>query len=177
MKSVFIGDVQSGAHDGAEVELKGWVKRTRGNNNLRFVVLRDSTGSIQCVVKRDTVGDEVFASLSEALIESSMILKGTVKVDERADGGHELAVLSGNVVGGVDPERPPRREQVADRGLPRPDATCQHDSRARRPRLVGMASHHESSLPRRSATAASVLAHPRAARLGSPPPRRYGGRL
>jgi len=106
MKSVFIGDVQSGAHDGAEVELKGWVKRTRGNNNLRFVVLRDSTGSIQCVVKRDTVGDEVFASLSEALIESSMILKGTVKVDERADGGHELAVLSGNVVGGVDPERP-----------------------------------------------------------------------
>ncbi len=106
MKSVFIGDVQSGAHDGAEVELKGWVKRTRGNNNLRFVVLRDSTGTIQCVVKRDTVGDEVFASLSEALIESSMILKGTVKVDERADGGHELAVLSGQVVGGVDPNCP-----------------------------------------------------------------------
>ena len=106
MKSVFIGDVQTGAHDGAEVVLKGWVKRTRGNNNLRFVVLRDSTGTIQCVIKRSEVGDDVFAALSEALIESSMELKGTVKVDERADGGHELSVIDGHVVGGVDPARP-----------------------------------------------------------------------
>ncbi len=106
MKSVFIGDVQTGAHDGAEVVLKGWVKRTRGNNNLRFVVLRDSTGTIQCVIKRSEVGDDAFAALSEALIESSMELKGTVKVDERADGGHELSVIDGHVVGGVDPARP-----------------------------------------------------------------------
>lgn len=106
MKSVFIGDVQTGAHDGAEVVLKGWVKRTRGNNNLRFVVLRDSTGTIQCVIKRSEVGDDAFAALSEALIESSMELKGTVKVDERADGGHELSVTDGHVVGGVDPARP-----------------------------------------------------------------------
>jgi asparaginyl-tRNA synthetase len=106
MKSVFIGDVQSGAHDGAEVELKGWVKRTRGNNNLRFIVLRDSTGTIQCVVKRDVVGDEAFAALSDALIEASLVLSGSVKVDERAEGGHELAVDSGHVVGAVDPDRP-----------------------------------------------------------------------
>ena len=53
-KEFWIGDVQEGAHDGAEVELKGWVKRTRGSNKIRFVVLRDSTGTIQCVAKRET---------------------------------------------------------------------------------------------------------------------------
>ena len=51
VKTTWIGDVQSGKHDNQDVELKGWVKRARGNNNIRFVVLRDSTGTIQCVVK------------------------------------------------------------------------------------------------------------------------------
>ena len=41
-KEFWIGDVQAGAHDGAEVELKGWIKRSRGSNKIRFVVLRDS---------------------------------------------------------------------------------------------------------------------------------------
>ena len=39
-KEFWIGDVQAGAHDGAEVELKGWIKRSRGSNKIRFVVLR-----------------------------------------------------------------------------------------------------------------------------------------
>ena len=63
-KEFWIGDVQEGAHDGAEVELKGWVKRTRGSNKIRFVVLRDSTGTIQCVAKRETLGDEAFEELN-----------------------------------------------------------------------------------------------------------------
>ena len=57
VKTIFIGDVQAGKYDGQEVELMGWVKRTRGSNKIRFIVLRDSTGVIQCVVKRDAVGD------------------------------------------------------------------------------------------------------------------------
>ena len=68
-KEFWIGDVQAGKHDGAEVELKGWIKRTRGSNKIRFVVLRDSTGTIQCVAKRDVLGDEAFESLKGALIE------------------------------------------------------------------------------------------------------------
>ena len=67
----------------------------QSNNNLRFIVLRDSTGTIQCVVKRDAVGDDAFTALSEALIESSLELVGEVKVDERAQGGHEIGVSSG----------------------------------------------------------------------------------
>ena len=85
-KDIWIGDVQNGDYDGQEVELKGWVKRTRGSNKIRFVVLRDSTGSIQCVAKRDTVGDDAFEAVASALIESSLIIKGTVNVDERSEG-------------------------------------------------------------------------------------------
>ena len=57
-KTVWIGDVQDGLHDGQTVELKGWIKRTRGSNKMRFVVLRDSTGDIQCVGKKDVIGEE-----------------------------------------------------------------------------------------------------------------------
>ena len=105
-KTTWIGDVQNGKHDGATVELKGWIKRTRGSNKIRFIVLRDSTGVIQCVGKRDALGDEAFEALKEALIESSIVLKGTVRVDERADGGHELDIEHLEIVGPVDPQRP-----------------------------------------------------------------------
>ncbi len=56
-KTTWIGDVRAGAHDGSEIELKGWVHRSRGSNKIWFIVLRDSTGSVQCVIKRDEVGD------------------------------------------------------------------------------------------------------------------------
>tara|TARA_B100000212_G_scaffold8565_1_gene6411 strand:+ start:11613 stop:12971 length:1359 start_codon:yes stop_codon:yes gene_type:complete len=105
-KEFWIGDVQAGAHDGAEVELKGWIKRTRGSNNVRFVVLRDSTGTIQCIAKREDIGDEAFEEVKGALIEASLILRGTVNVDERAPGGHELIVKNVELVGAVRSESP-----------------------------------------------------------------------
>ena len=105
-KDIWIGDVQNGDYDGQEVALKGWVKRTRGSNKIRFVVLRDSTGTIQCVAKRDVVGDDAFEAIASALIESSLIVTGTVNVDERSEGGHELVVSNVEIVGSVDPERP-----------------------------------------------------------------------
>ena len=105
-KEYWIGDVQAGLHDGSEVELKGWIKRTRGSNKIRFIVLRDSTGTIQCVAKREDLGDEIFESLKGALIEASLVLKGSVNADERAPGGHELVVTDAELVGGVRADSP-----------------------------------------------------------------------
>ena len=104
-KQHWIGDVRAGAHDGAQVELKGWVHRTRGSNKIWFMVLRDSTGVVQCVIKRESVGDDAFEALRTALIESSIILRGTVEPTER-EHGHEVQVSSGEVVGPVNPDRP-----------------------------------------------------------------------
>ena len=106
VKTTWIGDVRQGQHDGQSVELKGWVKRARGNNNIWFVVLRDSTGTLQCVGKRDVLGDEAFDVLRSMIIETSAVLTGDVRVDERADGGHELSITGVELVGAVNSERP-----------------------------------------------------------------------
>ena len=84
VKTTWIGDVQKGQYNDKEVELKGWVKRERGSNKLRFIVLRDSTGSIQCVGKWDVLGDETFAELKAILIETSVVFQGKVKRFPRA---------------------------------------------------------------------------------------------
>ena len=104
-KDTWIGDVRTGEHDGAEVELKGWVHRSRGSNKIRFIVLRDSTGTVQCVIKREVVGDETFEAMKGALVESSLMLTGIVEPTER-EHGHEVQVTSAVVVGPVNPERP-----------------------------------------------------------------------
>ena len=105
-KTHWIGDVQSGENDGQEVELKGWVKRHRSSGRIVFLTLRDSTGEIQCVAKRDSLSEEVFSALKSTLIESSLVLKGDVRVDERAPGGHELSVTGAEIIGPVNPENP-----------------------------------------------------------------------
>ncbi|RJU84860.1 MAG: asparagine--tRNA ligase [Candidatus Poseidoniales archaeon] len=104
-KDCWIGDVHKGNFDGQEIELKGWIHRTRGSNKIRFLVLRDSTGVIQCVIKRDLVGDESFDLIKSALIESSIILKGLVEATDR-EHGHEIQVNSVEIIGSVNPERP-----------------------------------------------------------------------
>jgi len=35
------------------VSVRGWVFRERGSNKMKFVVLRDSTNIIQCVLKKE----------------------------------------------------------------------------------------------------------------------------
>ncbi|MEC7601428.1 MAG: asparagine--tRNA ligase [Candidatus Thermoplasmatota archaeon] len=114
MKVDWIGNILSGERDHQTVELKGWVHRSRGSNKMRFVVLRDSTGTIQCVVKRDIVGDEMFEAVKSALIESSLVFKGTVLPTDR-EHGHEIQVQNVEIVGPVNPDRPyPITESVMD---------------------------------------------------------------
>ncbi|MDP6703704.1 MAG: asparagine--tRNA ligase [Candidatus Thalassarchaeaceae archaeon] len=104
-KTTWIGDVRAGAHDGSVVELKGWVHRSRGSNKIWFIVLRDSTGSVQCVIKRDEVGDVAFEAMKGALTESSIVVRGTVEATDR-EHGHEILASSGEVIGPVNPDRP-----------------------------------------------------------------------
>ena len=45
---VYIEDV--GKHVGKEVTLKGWVYNTRSGGKIKFLLLRDGTGLIQCIL-------------------------------------------------------------------------------------------------------------------------------
>ena len=84
-----IRDVLSGK-SGKSVKIRGWIYRTRSSGKLAFVVVRDSTGVIQCTVSRDKVAESDFDGASKALIESSVILEGEPVKDARAPGGWEI---------------------------------------------------------------------------------------
>jgi asparaginyl-tRNA synthetase len=83
---------------GDEVTLRGWVYNIRGKGKIHFVILRDGTGIVQCVVFQGNVSDEAFEAAKSLTQESSVIIKGKVKVDERAPGGYELDVTDLQIV-------------------------------------------------------------------------------
>ncbi|MDD5087868.1 MAG: OB-fold nucleic acid binding domain-containing protein, partial [bacterium] len=89
-RHVYIEDV--GAHDGSVVVLKGWLYHKRSSGKIRFLVIRDGTGHMQCVASLADVGEETFARIDELTQESSLIVVGRVRADQRAPGGYELEV-------------------------------------------------------------------------------------
>lgn len=52
--------------------------------------MRDGTGFVQVVVEKTTAGDESFQNAEKLRLESSLIVRGTVRRDERAPGGVEV---------------------------------------------------------------------------------------
>lgn len=86
-----IDSVLSGKAEGQTVHLRGWVHRWRESGKLIFLVLRDSTGTIQCAIKKGQLPDADFDQAKKAnLIESSVLVHGNPKKDDRAPGGWEI---------------------------------------------------------------------------------------
>ncbi len=75
-----------------KVHLRGWVYRERKSNAFAFVVLRDRTNIIQCVIKKDKVSPKIWEQAESVLIESAVELSGTLKEDKRAPTGFEVEV-------------------------------------------------------------------------------------
>ncbi|MFH1785923.1 MAG: asparagine--tRNA ligase [Candidatus Micrarchaeota archaeon] len=80
--------------EGSEITIRGWIYRHRigSAGNMVFAVLRDSSGVLQTTIKKDKVDENSWKDSNEAYIESSVIVSGIVKKDERAPGGYELDV-------------------------------------------------------------------------------------
>lgn len=77
---------------GQEVTLRGWVYHKTGKGKLQFIQLRDGTGLVQCVVFKPNVSEETFENAKELTQESSIIIKGIVREDQRAPTGYEIDV-------------------------------------------------------------------------------------
>ena len=86
----YISDISK--HEGADITIKGWVYNKTDKGKLRFLLLRDGTGTVQAVVFKKNVSEESFAAADSATQESSIIVSGTVRKDDRAPGGYELDV-------------------------------------------------------------------------------------
>jgi asparaginyl-tRNA synthetase len=79
-------------HKDEEVEIRGWLFNKRSSGKIHFLIVRDGTGFVQCVVSKGDVSEEVFSLCEELDYEDAVIVMGKVVEDKRAIGGYEIQV-------------------------------------------------------------------------------------
>jgi len=92
-------------HVDQEVEVAGWLYNQRGSGKILFLLVRDGTGIVQCVVSKGDVGEEMFEQAKGLTQECSLYVRGIIKADNRAPGGYEMQVSSLEIIGD-SPEYP-----------------------------------------------------------------------
>src|SRR5215510_3862587 len=96
MTQTYIRDVSK--HDAEEITIKGWLYNLRSSGKLMFPQIRDGSGIIQGVVFKKNVPEQVWEDCAKLTQESSVVVTGTVRADERAPGGFELDVTGLEIV-------------------------------------------------------------------------------
>src|ERR1700744_130597 len=94
------------AFEGQTITLRGWLYNLRASGKLLFPIFRDGTGTIQGIVPKAAVPEEVFNTLKNLQLESSLTVTGKVRADSRAPSGYELDVEDINIISAVSPENP-----------------------------------------------------------------------
>ena len=83
------------------VAVRGWIYRERGSNEFKFIMLRDSTDIIQCILKRDKFKKQ-WKDIDALQIEASVEIEGIIKKDKRAPTGYEIQVDKIDIIGTSD---------------------------------------------------------------------------
>ncbi|MBA3269116.1 MAG: asparagine--tRNA ligase [Acidobacteria bacterium] len=96
MTHVYIDRI--GEFVGQTVTIKGWLHNRRSSGKIHFLVVRDGTGFLQVVMGKNDVPEETFKAADHLSQESSIIVTGTVREDQRAKGGYELTAHALEVV-------------------------------------------------------------------------------
>jgi len=93
---VYIRDIAQ--HVGQEITIKGWLYNKTDKGRLQFLMVRDGTGMIQAVAFKKELSPEAFTKALAVTQESSLIVRGIVRQDERAAGGFELSLTDIEIV-------------------------------------------------------------------------------
>lgn len=96
MTVVAIQDVINGKFTNTSVAIRGWIHRKRESKRTVFLVIRDVSNIIQGTVKKSSAA---WNQAKKITIESSVIINGTIKQDERAPGGFEIAIDKLSIIG------------------------------------------------------------------------------
>ena len=104
MKTVTINKLDQYVDE--DVEIKGWVYNRRSVGKIWFLILRDGTGLLQCVVVDGECDKDTFSLEQNLNQEDSVIVSGKVKKEPRAVGGYELGVSQVSVVSHTTEEYP-----------------------------------------------------------------------
>lgn len=79
-----------------DVTIRGWIYRKRESKKTIFLVVRDASGILQCIVKE---GSKAWKIAEKITIESSTVITGSVSKDSRAPGGFEMSVSKMKIIG------------------------------------------------------------------------------
>lgn len=83
---------------GETVSVAGWITGVRSSGKIAFLQLRDGSGFVQAVARKNDLGDEAFDRASHLTQESAVIVRGEVRADKRSAGGVELGALDVTLV-------------------------------------------------------------------------------
>ncbi|MDP2895096.1 MAG: asparagine--tRNA ligase [bacterium] len=90
MSNVYVEDI--GNWVGKEVTVRGWLYNMRSSGKLHFLLVRDGTGIVQCVVFKADVPEDMFELCGKLTQESAITVTGTVREDPRSPIGYEIRV-------------------------------------------------------------------------------------
>src|SRR5579863_3975167 len=83
---------EAGQHVGETVQIAGWLYNLRRSGKIAFPILRDGYGLMQCVAVKSALPEELFETIKNLTQESSIIVTGKVRAEQRAPGGYEMDV-------------------------------------------------------------------------------------
>ncbi|HJU85745.1 MAG TPA: asparagine--tRNA ligase [Gemmatimonadota bacterium] len=89
-KRVSIADLRD--HVGETVELRGWLYNQRSSGRISFLLVRDGSGLVQCVLVEKEVEPGAWIAHQRITQESSLVVRGKVREDARSPGGYEVAL-------------------------------------------------------------------------------------
>ncbi|MCK4575647.1 asparagine--tRNA ligase [candidate division WOR-3 bacterium] len=93
---VYIKDVSK--YSEKEITIKGWLYNKRSSGKIHFLLIRDGTGIIQSVAVKGEISEEEFQMCDKLTQESSIIVSGVVREDDRSPGGYELSIKHIDIV-------------------------------------------------------------------------------
>ena len=94
------------SHIGKTITLRGWLYNLRSSGKLLFPTFRDGSGTVQGIVPKAQVAPEVFETLKNLTLESSLVVTGSVREDSRAPSGVELDVTGVTVTQRISEDTP-----------------------------------------------------------------------
>lgn len=89
---------------GKEILIKGFLEVIRNQGGIKFLLLRDVTGSIQIVVLKSE--EKAFNLVNELSLESVVEIAGLVKEEKQAPNGFEVQAKEITILSKAEPELP-----------------------------------------------------------------------
>ncbi len=83
---------QASDHLGRSVEVRGWLTHHRSSGKVQFLVVRDGSAIMQCVIGKRDIPEEAWDASASLTQESSLVVRGALRADARAPGGVEMGV-------------------------------------------------------------------------------------